>query len=112
MCVCDGSERRALHQKGASGTEGSGLLSGALAAWEPGGRPWACWSRPIARAAALGRFRLGLGWGRLARGEEGRLAPRGLQVLLTRNAETRRKNFSEQAIHTCPREEMENPHLM
>lgn len=57
VCVCDGSERGAFHQTGASGTEENwsawaaarGLLSTGLAALEPGEGARARWSRPVGR---------------------------------------------------------------
>lgn len=55
VCVCDGGERGAFHQKGASGTEergargaaAGGLLPVARAAFELGEGSQARWSRPV-----------------------------------------------------------------
>lgn len=102
-------EHQVIRVEGPAGAAARRLLSGALVAFEPGERAWWCRSRLIGRELFAG-FVWGTGGGGWREGRGG-VSHTELQVLLSCNGEHLQKDFSEQAIQTCPREEIENPHL-
>lgn len=100
VCICDGGERGAFHQKGASGTEVCGPRGAAALgppdAWEPPCKPGAFLQ------VSPGKSR--------RRGVSTPWSPASLYLVSCKGGNLREK-FSDEAIQTCRRMGIENPHL-